>query len=51
MLLYLKVCYEFHELLSDIHSPIELHISFTCGPHTRSADMKEPDLSEKILPK
>ena len=23
---------EFHELLSDIHLPIELHISFTCNP-------------------
>ena len=42
---------EFHEILSDIHSPIELHISFTCNPHTRSGDMEESNLAEKIRPK
>ena len=42
---------EFHEILSDIHSPIELHISFTCNPHTRSGDMEESNLTEKNRPK
>ena len=35
---------EFHEILSNTHSPIKLHISFTCSPNTRSGDMEDSSL-------
>ena len=40
-----------HEILSDILSPIELHISFPCNPHTRSGEIEESNLTEKNSPK